>query len=250
MSQVLQGKVAIVTGAGRGIGQAFAAGLAEAGADVVVADIGDTAETAGRIEAAGQRALQVHCDVTDTASVEAMVAQTQRDLGRIDVLVNNAGAYPFAPIEATDEAFLQRIMALNVYGVFHCIRNVVPIMKAQGSGKIISISSATIWGGAPMASAYVATKGAVIGLTRALARELGPDNIQVNALTPGLTETPGVKEAEMISDDFYDLLVQGQCFQRRERAEDMVGTIVFLASSGSDFMTGQALNVDGGWCMH
>lgn len=250
MSAVLDGKVAIVTGAGRGIGQAFAVGLAQAGAKVAAVDRVAATDTVAQIKAAGGQAIAPVCDVTDEQAVQAMVDLVNRDLGRVDVLVNNAGAYPFAAIEDCDQAFLDRLFRLNVYGVFHCTRAVVPIMKAQRAGKIINISSSTFHVGAMMASAYVATKGAVIGMARALARELGPHNIQVNVITPGLTETPGVKESDLVTDEMYDQLVQTQCIPRREQPQDMVGGVVFLAGPGSDFMTGQILNLDGGLGLH
>jgi NAD(P)-dependent dehydrogenase (short-subunit alcohol dehydrogenase family) len=250
MSGSLDGKVAIVTGAGRGIGQAFAIGLAQAGARVAAVDLAPATDTVAQIKAAGGQAIAPVCDVTDESAVQAMVEQVRRELGRVDVLVNNAGAYPFGPIEACDRPFLERLFALNVYGVFHCTRAVVPLMKAQGSGKIINISSSTFHVGVPMASAYVATKGAVVGMARALARELGPYNIQINAITPGLTQTPGVKESEGITDALYDELVKAQCIPRRENPQDMVGGVVFLAGPGSDFMTGQILNIDGGFGLH
>lgn len=250
MSGSLDGKVAIVTGAGRGIGQAFAIGLAQAGARVAAVDLKAATDTVAQIKAAGGEAIAPVCDVTDEKAVAAMVGQVKAQFDRVDVLVNNAGAYPFAPIEGCDEAFLERIFRLNVYGVFHCTRAVVPIMKAQGGGKIINISSSTFHVGAMLASAYVATKGAVIGMARALARELGTDNIQVNVITPGLTETPGLQESDLISDQMYDQLVLTQCIPRREKPQDMVGGVVFLAGPGSDFMTGQILNLDGGLGLH
>lgn len=251
MSHPLEGKVAIVTGAGRGIGQAFALGLAQAGARVAAVDRIAASDTVAQIKAAGGDAIAPVCDVTNETAVEVMVGQVKAQYGRVDVLVNNAGAYPFAPLEQTDHAFLDKLFRLNVYGVFHCTRAVVPIMKAQRAGKIINISSSTFHVGAMYASAYVATKGAVIGMARALARELGPHNIQINVITPGLTETPGLKEAaDLVTDEMYDALVQTQCIPRREQPQDMVGGVVFLAGAGSDFMTGQILNLDGGLGLH
>ncbi|MGE0810100.1 MAG: SDR family NAD(P)-dependent oxidoreductase [Immundisolibacter sp.] len=249
MSGQLDGKVIWVTGAGRGLGRAYAEGLAAEGAVVAVSDIAGTDEAVAAIRAAGGKAAGFVCDVTDEAAVLRCAADIKAQLGPIDGLVNNAGIYPFGPIEQTDAAFLERIFRINVFGSFHCIRAVVPDMKARRGGKIVNITSATFHTPPPMLSAYVATKGAVIGMTRSLARELGEFNINVNVIAPGLTETPGVAEAP-IAGDMWTGILAAQCFKRREQPADLVGTVVFLCSPASDFITAQTINCDGGMGVH
>lgn len=249
MSGQLDGKVIWVTGAGRGLGRAYAEGLAREGAAVAVSDIAGAEDAAAAIRAAGGTAAGFMCDVTDEAAVLRCAADIKSRLGPIDGLVNNAGAYPLAPIEQTDAAFLERLFRLNVFGSFHCIRAVVPDMKARRRGKIVNVASATFHAPPPMLSAYVATKGAVIGMTRSLARELGEYDINVNVIAPGLTETPGVAEAPF-GDEMWAGVLAAQCFKRREQPADLVGTVVFLCSPASDFITAQTINCDGGMGVH
>ena len=249
MSGQLDGKIIWVTGGGRGLGRAYAEGLAREGAAVAVSDIAGAEDTAAAIRAAGGTAAGFMCDVTDEAAVLRCAADIKSRLGPIDGLVNNAGAYPLAPIEQTDAAFLERLFRLNVFGSFHCIRAVVPDMKARRRGKIVNVASATFHAPPPMLSAYVATKGAVIGMTRSLARELGEYDINVNVIAPGLTETPGVAEAPF-GDEMWAGVLAAQCFKRREQPADLVGTVVFLCSPASDFITAQTINCDGGMGVH
>ena len=244
MANRLEGDVAIVTGAAAGIGQAFAVALAAAGARVVLADIQSAQETQALIEAAGGEALSVICDVTSETDITAMVDATLKQYGKIDILVNNAGIYPIADIEDTDMALWNRIIGINLTGTFLATRAVVPTMKVAGKGKIINISSGTFYMGSPGLAAYVATKGAVIGMARSLAAELGGFNIQVNCIAPGLTTTPGVNNG--MGDEMRDGVVMMQAIKRREVPEDMTGALLFLCSSDSDFMTGQVMLVDGG----
>jgi len=244
------GRVVIVTGAAQGIGRVYAAGFAAAGAKVVVADVdgaGAKAAAAGMPDALG-----VSVDVADPGSVDAMVAATLDRFGRIDVLVNNAGLFtailPRRPMEEIDLESWDRVMAVNVRGVFVCIRAVVPAMKAQGGGKIVNISSATALAGVPGFVHYVASKGAVIAMTRALARELGPFGITVNTVAPGLTLTEGVRRFYSAED--IQAAYAPRSIKRPQVPEDLVGTVLYLASEESALVTGQLIVVDGGHSFH
>src|SRR5918911_5477900 len=247
----LKDRVAIVTGAARGIGQAYCLALAREGASVVAADILSCAATVAQVQEAGGEALGLTVDVANAQSTQAMAAQTVQRFGRIDILVNNAAVYgglkltSFAEIS---EAEWDRVMAVNVKGVWLCCTAVVPVMKQQGSGKIINISSDTIWMGVPLFLHYVASKGAVFAFTRALARELAGTGIAVNAITPGYTMTEaaqGIADPETVAR-LRSWVVDQQIVKRIEEPADLAGTVVFLASQDSDFITGQTINVNGG----
>ncbi len=250
----LKDKVVIVTGGGVGIGRAYSLGLAKEGAKVVVADIQDSeAKTvAGDIQREGHDALAVSVDVTSAEKTRSMAEATLERYGRIDVLVNNAALYSVIkkkPFFEIGEEEWDKVMAVNLKGLFLCAKAVYPAMKKQGKGKIINISSGTTLGGTPFYLHYVTSKGGVIGLTRALARELGPENIAVNAITPGLTISGPQQEGALTPEQLADRR-RRRCFQRDQYPQDLVGTVVFLASDESDFITGQTINVDGGLNMH
>jgi 3-oxoacyl-[acyl-carrier protein] reductase len=244
----LDGRVAIVTGGTRGIGLAYSRGLAAEGASVMVADVADADEVVTELAGAGGEADSVRVDVTDRASTEAMAKATAQRFGKIDVLVNNAAYYTamtrgwFTELEVDewDKAF-----AVNVRGPWLCARAVYPYMKQQRYGKIINVSSTTVWDGTPNFLHYVATKAAIIGLTRALAREVGEDNIAVNTVTPDYTPHDPTYAAAQ-PPDLDARLIGRRCFKRRQEPEDMVPTVVFLASAASDFITGQNFLVNGG----
>lgn len=249
----LKDKVAIVTGGARGIGRAYALGLAGEGAGVTVADLNlpGAEEVVKEIKERGADGLALLTDVADEKSTLAMAKKTVERFGRIDILVNNAAFYhdlANLPFDQTSLAEWDRVMAINLRGLFLCCRAVFPWMKAQRSGKIINIASGTVWIGAVNRIHYTTSKAGVIGFTRALARELGQDNICVNCIAPGLTDTSAAKavQAEAVLDQVAAL----RCFKRREVPEDLVGTVIFLSSSDSDFITGQTINVDGGMSMH
>jgi len=250
----LKGKVAIVTGGGVGIGKAYAHGLAGEGARVVVADIqdGEASKVAAAVKESGGEAVAVAVDVTSWEKAQAMARAALEAYGRIDVLVNNAGLYSalkkknFMEIDSDE---WDRVMAVNVKGLFHCVKAVYPAMKRQGRGKIINISSGTILSGSPLFLHYVSSKAAVIGFTRALARELGGDNICVNAIMPGLTISGSNQEGVMTPEQLADRRKR-RAIQRDQYPKDLVGTVLFLASDDSDFMTGQSICVDGGMNMH
>jgi 3-oxoacyl-[acyl-carrier protein] reductase len=247
--------VAIVTGAARGLGQAYCLALARAGAHVVAVDILSCAETVAIVQQAGGEALGVTADVASAQSTQAMAAQTLQRFGRIDILVNNAAVYgglKLTPFEQIAEAEWDRVMAVNVKGLWLCCRAVVPTMKQQGYGKIINISSDTIWMGVPLFLHYVASKGAVFAFTRALARELAGTGITVNTITPGYTMTEaaqGLADPETVAR-LRAWVVDQQIIKRNEEPADLAGTVVFLASADSDFITGQTINVNGGATHH
>src|SRR5258706_5232808 len=250
----LKDKVAIVTGGGVGIGRAYCFGLAEEGAKVVVADIqeAEAKRVAGKISAKGGAAVAVAVDVTSAEKTRAMAGAVLQKYGRIDVLVNDAALYRAIQKNAFSEIGEEewdRVMAVNLKGLFLCVQAVYPAMKQQGKGKIINISSGTALGGTPFFLHYVTSKAGVIGFTRALARELGGDNISVNAITPGLTISGPQQEGTLTPEQLLDRRKK-RSFQRDQKPQDLVGTVVFLASDDSDFITGQTINVDGGANMY
>ena len=241
----LKDKVAIVTGGGIGLGRAYCKALAAEGAKIVVADIQTDAAGMVADEVDG---IAVKVDVTSEKETQAMATRALDAYGAIDILVNNAGMYssiqkrPFTQIPLDE---WDRCMAVNVKGVYLCCRAVHPQMKKQGRGKIINISSGTVLGGTPMFLHYVSSKGAVIALTRALAREVGSDGINVNAITPGLT-IADEQQKKMLSEEYLAPRRHARAIKRDQYPEDLVGAVVFLSSADSDFITGQTLNVDGG----
>ena len=247
----LTDRVVIVTGGGQGIGRAYALGLAAEGARVVVADIADPALVVKEIEARGGQALGVGCDVSQEGDTQHLATTAMARFGRIDVLVNNAAVYGTLkrrsfmeiPVEEWD-----RVMAVNLRGLFLCARAVFPAMKAQGKGKIINIASSTFFKGVPHYIHYTTSKGGVVGFTRSLARELGDFGIRVNAIAPGFTLS-GENEKN-ISEERKAANIRMRMLQRAQVPEDLVGTVVFLASDDSDFMTGQTIVVDGGGSVH
>jgi len=251
----LDKQVIIVTGGGLGIGKAYSERLASEGASVVVADINAAAaeEVAAQIRTAEGEALALPTDVRDQASTEVMAQAVLSRFGRIDGLVNNAGMYqrpavtrgPFEEI-SVDE--WDRVMSVNLRGVFLCARAVVPTMKQQRRGKIINISSSTVFSGTPRFAHYVTSKAGVIGFTRVLAKELGDWNINVNAVAPGLTQSLEEETDEM--QEYHQTRAGQRAIKRLETPDDLVGTVAFLCSSDSDFMTGQTLVVDGGVSLH
>lgn len=251
MYPLLKDKVAIITGGGGALGAGIAHGLAQAGAAVVVADIKQDAAAgvATAIVAQGGQAVALVCDVADSASVEALVAQTVAAYGGVDILVNNAAIYPARPWTEITEAEWDRVFAVNIKGYYLCARAVYPSMKARGSGKIINISSITFFLGKwDRLLDYVSTKGAVVGFTKGLARELGPDGITVNCIAPGAFPT----DAEKIHPDpegYNRFVLENQALKRRGAPADMANAVLFFASELSAFVTGQSLLVDGGWLM-
>ncbi|MFZ5692192.1 MAG: SDR family NAD(P)-dependent oxidoreductase [Pseudomonadota bacterium] len=248
----LNDKVAIVTGGGRGIGAAFCEALASEGAKVVVADVIDGTAVAKRVADAGGRAIYQKLDVTSQMSVEAAAADTIREFGRIDILVNNAGLFAGLakkPFREIDNEEWDRVMAVNVRGPFLCAKAVAPAMIERRSGKIINIASGTVFKGFASMLHYVASKGAVVAMTRSLARELGAYNICVNAVAPGLTMSEAVATDPEWTGAANAGTVSSRALKRNQVPADLIGTLTYLASNDSDFVTGQTIVVDGGSVM-
>ena len=254
----LANKVAVITGAAAGIGFAYARRFVAEGARVVLADIVDPVPAAEKLgahltamggEIHADRVLGVRTDVSDAASVRAMVEAAVARFGRVDVLVNNAAVFATLKPQRFDEipeAEWDRVMAVNVKGIWHCARAVVPVMRAQGGGRIINVASAIVAKGTALLLHYVTSKGAVVAMTRALARELGPDGITVNAVAPGLILSDTVQANPDITGFQLSAIMQVRSLKREAFPEDVEGTVVFLASDDSAFMSGQTLVVDGG----
>lgn len=244
----LTGKTAVITGAGRGIGAVMAKRMAEEGANVVVTDVLDTAATVESITASGGSAIGISVDVTSEDNLAAMVEATEKEFGSLDILVNNASIFaalqpkPFMQID-NDE--FDKVMTVNARGVHQATRAVVPAMLRAGAGKIVNIASGTFYYGPPGLSHYTASKGAVIALTRCHGRELGDKNIQVNAIAPGLTESEAL-QGNTGFDPARAPTVQSRSIKREMVPEDLLGTLMYLITPDSDFVTGQTLNVDGG----
>ena len=248
-AHLLQGRVAIVTGSASGIGQQIAVAYAQSGASVVVADIADGAQTVEMIRGSGGKAQAIVCDISLEADTAKLIAFAESAFGGLDILVNNAGIFPFAPVEATPLELWNRVFAVNATGTFLTSKAALPALRRRGGGKIINVSSGTFFVGIPAAGAYVASKGAVIGFSRVLAREVGAENIQVNVITPGLIRTQGVIDAGM-TEEFFGMFRAQQSIPRTGAPDDLAGAALFLASSLSNFITGQIVNVDGGLVAH
>lgn len=250
--QQLAGRSIIVTGAAQGIGATFALALAAQGAKVAVCDVRAPDQTVERIRALGGEAFGSTCDVTDARGVASFIAEVDGAFGGIHGLVNNAALFATLPkrqLEDVESAEFDRVMAVNVRGAFECARAVTPVMRRQGYGKIVNIASGTVFKGQVMMLTYVTSKGALVAMTRCLARELGPAGIRANCLAPGFTMSEGVRE----QDDWVragQATVASRCLPREQVPEDLTGTLTFLLAAGSDFMTGQTVVVDGGSVMH
>lgn len=241
----LAGKVAIVTGGARHIGAAYARRLAAEGAAVVVADVLDGSDVVQDIQSAGGKALAMKVDVSREKDTAHMAAESVKAFGRIDILVNNAAVFidierhPFYEISSEE---WDRVSAVNIKGPFLCAKAVFPQMRQQRSGKIINISSSTVFSGTPLFLHYVASKAALVGMTRSLAREVGEFGICVNAIAPGLVQ----HEGQNAPQQFTEFQLKARSIKRLQTPEDLLGVLVYLASSDSDFVTGQTIMIDGG----
>lgn len=245
----LEGRVAIVTGGGRSIGKAFCKGLAAEGAHIVIADIADSDAAADEIRGNyGIEVMAQKTDVSDEESVKALASAVMARFGRIDILVNNAAWFatmPMTPYSEISVEMWDRVMAVNARGPFLMVKHVAPHMVAAGYGKIVNIGSGTAIKGVPNLLAYASSKGAILGFTRALSRELGEHGICVNTLAPGLTESDSLREHPQHMTP-NERVLASRAIRRTQVQEDLVGGLVFLASPASDFMTGQTLAIDGG----
>ena len=241
----LAGKVAIVTGGARHIGAVYARKLAAEGAAVIVADILDSAAVAEEITSQGGKALVLKIDVSSEEDTQRMAVEAVKAFGRIDILVNNAAVFiniqrhPFYEITADE---WDHVSAVNIKGPFLCTKAVFPQMKEQRCGKIINISSSTAFWGTPNFLHYVASKAALVGMTRSLAREVGEFGICVNAIAPGLVEHEGQNAPKALTE----LQLKERSIKRLQTPEDLLGVLIYLASSDSDFVTGQTIVIDGG----
>jgi NAD(P)-dependent dehydrogenase (short-subunit alcohol dehydrogenase family) len=245
----LQDKVAIVTGGAQGIGRAIAEGLAAEGARIVIADLKGAEQAAAAFE--GGVGLTV--DVASEADTERMAAETVEQCGGIDILVNNAGLYAslaMRPFEQIDVAEWRRVMDVNVLSMFLTCRAVVPRLRERGGGRIVNISSGTPFRGVPFLLHYVTSKGAIVTLTRALAKELGGDEVLVNCVAPGFTMSEGVQQNPKVIEALRDASVSARTLKRDQVPADVVGAVVFLCGPGSTFITGQTMVIDGGQYFH
>jgi 3-oxoacyl-[acyl-carrier protein] reductase len=246
----LSGRVAIVTGAGGGLGEGICPSLAAAGAAVAVVDRDREAaeRVAGLVEAAGSRSTVVEADVSQSRDVAAMTDAVARELGGVDILVNNAAIYPRREWTEIDESEWDEVLRTNLRGYFLCARAAYPHLRGHGRGRVINLASITFFLGFAYLLDYVSSKGGVIGFTRALAREVGQDEITVNAISPGAFPTAAEK-IHPNPDEYDRWVLDQQSLKRRGRPEDIGSLVVFLAGDGASFITGQTIGIDGGWAM-
>ena len=249
-NHLLTKRTVIVTGAATGIGQAFALGCAAQGADVVVADLNPVTETIAGIEAMGGRAIAVRVDVADETSVGAMAQAALDKFGRIDGLINNAAYFrevKLTDFEELDPAPGDRLFAVNVKGVWLCCKAVMPAMRKQGSGAIVNIASVVAVAGQPGYLHYVASKGAVLSMTKGLAKEVGKHGVRVNVIAPGFVITDATRNRPI---EWQQSFLKARAISREQRPDDLVGTAIYLLSDLAGFVSGQTIVVDGGHIMY
>lgn len=249
-NNLLSQRTIIVTGAATGIGQAFALGCAVQGANVVVADMNAADETVSAIEKLGARALSVRVDVADDVSVRAMAQAALDKFGRIDGLINNAAYFrevKLTDFEDLDPAQWDRLFAVNVKGVWQCCKAVMPAMRKQGSGSIVNIASVVAVAGQPGYLHYVASKGAVLSMTKGLAKEVGKHGVRVNVIAPGFVITDATRNRPI---EWQQMFLKARAISREQRPDDLVGTALYLLSDLAGFVSGQTIVVDGGHIMY
>ncbi|GAM29777.1 3-oxoacyl-[acyl-carrier-protein] reductase [Acinetobacter calcoaceticus] len=234
---------AVITGAANGIGQAYAQRLAADGFDIAVADVVDATATRQLVEAEGRQFFSAIVDVTSPESTKKFASEVAAHMSPVAALVNNAGIYPWKSFEDTDYETWKKVISVNLDGAFLMSKAFVPVMKNNHFGRIVNVASTTFWLNAPEMTAYIASKGGVIGFTRALASEVGAFGINVNAIAPGLTNT---KTMHGINEDIFEYLPKQQAIPRMIESQDIVGVVSFLCSTDSGFVTGQTIAADGG----
>lgn len=244
-------KVAVITGAAGGIGQAFARRLAEDGVHIAIVDLGDGGDTVKMVEAAGRQAIAVKCDVSSESSVAAMARQVQAKFSHVDIVINCAGIFPQKDFPEMTFADWRQVLATNLDGTFLVTAAFVPGMRARNWGRVVNMASSTLGSVVTGFAHYVASKGGIVGFTRAIATDLAPYGITANAIAPGLTRSPGtvVRAPRPIyknMEEEFAAVAQMQAIRRVEVPEDLAGAVSFLTSDDSAFMTGQTLHVDGG----
>ncbi len=248
----LDGKVAILTGGAEGIGVTYANALAAEGAAVAIWDVVSSEQLAADIRAKGGKCMGMVCDVTDSRAVSQSLSAVLAEFGGLHILVNNAAVFArmldLKPFEELSSAEFDKALAVNVRGTFECAKAASPIMRKQGYGKIINIASGTAFKGTAGMMHYVASKGAVISMTRAMANELGADGIRVNCIAPGLVLTDAIARPGL--EAFREGAIASRFLKQPHQPGDLAGALVFLASPESDFITGQTIPVDGGSVMH
>ncbi len=250
----LDGKVVVITGAARGIGQEYAKLLASRGARIVVGDVNDCAATVGMVQEVGSRAIGLRLDVADAQSATQMAEAAVHEFGQVDALINNAALYgglKGGRFDAITEADWDAAMTVNVKGIWNCCKAVVPAIRKSGGGSVVNIASLAATYGMPFTLHYTTSKAAVIGLTRGLARELGRDNIRVNAVAPSAVLTEGTREFFAgKAEKALETIRNSQAIPRNLEAADVAGTVLWLVSDASRFVTGQTIGIDGGTVMN
>ena len=240
--------VALVTGAAVGIGRSFAVALAGEGISIIAVDINDLGETGELVKAAGGSFAPVTADVADLDTMRRGIDDAALSLGGLDIAVANAGIYPSGPFEEMGLEEWQNLMRINLDGVYCTAQVALPHLRKAGWGRIVVVSSATVWFGMPNQTAYVTSKAGILGFVRSLAGEVGEAGITVNAITPGLIST-----AHAMNDlpaELFEMVADTQCVKRRMEPEDLNSTLLYLVDEGSDLVTGQTINCDGGMAKH